>query len=79
MHVDNIWLGFDQLGVDDWIRWVWSGWALMLIAIFGVAEFKKQTASSGGGGGGGDGDDGGDDGVAADEEAKSEVENPATN
>jgi hypothetical protein len=77
MHVDNIWLGFDQLGVDDWIRWVWSGWALMLIAIFGVAEFKKQTASSGGGGG--DGDDGGDDGVAADEEAKSEVENPATN
>ena len=73
MRVDNIWLGFDQLGVDDWIRWVWSGWALMLIAIFGVAEFKKQTASSGGGGGDGD------DGVAADEEAKSEVENPATN
>lgn len=54
MRVDNIWLGFDQLGVDDWIRWVWSGWALMLIAIFGVAEFKKQTASSGGGGGDGD-------------------------
>lgn len=38
----NVWLGFDLLGVDSWLRLIWGLWVIVVVLVFALSEIRLQ-------------------------------------